>query len=81
MDECPGTLFIWPYSLKDPSVEAIDAIDHQKLGRDLGQALRKYKQRNRNDLWEVVFHFQSAGDKPPLLGGHVFSTHPFKGSA
>ena len=29
--------------------------------------------------WYV--NFQSAGDKPPPLGGNVFSTHPFKGPA
>ena len=28
-----------------------------------------------------MFNFQSAGDKPPPLGGNVFSTHPFKGPA
>ena len=57
MDECPGAMFIWPYSLKEPSVEAIDAMDNQKLGRDLGQALREFRQNNEKDLWEVVFRF------------------------
>ena len=49
--------FIWPFSLKEPSVEAVDAIDNQKLGRDMGQALRKLSQKDANDLWEVVFRF------------------------
>ncbi len=57
MDECPGAMFIWPFSTKMPSVEAIDAIDNQKLGREMGLALRKYKQNDVNDLWEVVFKF------------------------
>jgi hypothetical protein len=57
MDECPGAMFIWPFSLKDPSVEAVDAIDNQKLGRDMGLALRKYPQQLATDLWEVVFRF------------------------
>jgi hypothetical protein len=57
MDECPGAMFIWPFSLKHPHVEAIDAIDNQRLGRELGAALRPYSQRDENDLWEVVFRF------------------------
>jgi len=57
MDECPGAMFIWPYSLKDPSVEAVDAVDNQRLGRDMGQALRRFSQVDANDLWEVVFRF------------------------
>ena len=55
-DECPGAMFIWSSS-KEPSVEAIDAIDNQKLGRELGNALRKYKQKTEEDLWEVKFTF------------------------
>jgi hypothetical protein len=57
MDECPGAMFIWPFSLQEPDVEAVDAVDNQKLGRDLGRALRAYPQKDQNDLWEVVFQF------------------------
>ena len=57
MDECPGAMFIWPFSLQEPDVEAVDAVDNQKLGRDLGRALRAYPQTDQNDLWEVVFQF------------------------
>ena len=57
MDECPGAMFIWPFSLKEPHVEAVDAVDNQRLGRDLGRALRTYPQKDQNDLWEVVFQF------------------------
>jgi hypothetical protein len=57
MDECPGAMFIWPFSLKHPSVEAVDAVDNQRLGRDMGQALRKFSQVDANDLWEVLFRF------------------------
>lgn len=56
LDECPGAMFIWT-APKDADVEAIDAIDNQALGRDLGSALRKYPQRDERDLWEVVFRF------------------------
>jgi hypothetical protein len=56
IDECPGAMFIWT-SMKDADVEAIDAIDNQALGRDLGNALRKYKQKDEKDLWEVQFRF------------------------
>lgn len=57
MDECPGAMFIWPFSLKEPDVEAVDAVDNQRLGRDLGSVLRAYPQKDQNDLWEVVFQF------------------------
>jgi hypothetical protein len=57
IDECPGAMFIWPCSLKEPSVEAVDAVDNQNLGRDMGQALRKFEQQDKTDLWEVVFRF------------------------
>ena len=56
IDECPGAMFIWT-TMKDADVEAIDAIDNQALGRDLGNALRKYKQKDEKDLWEVQFLF------------------------
>jgi hypothetical protein len=55
-DECPGAMFIWT-SLKEPSIEAVDAIENQKLGRDLGRELRKYPQKDASDLWEVAFRF------------------------
>jgi hypothetical protein len=55
-DECPGAMFIWT-SHKQAHVEAVDAIDNQKLGRDLGQALRRYEQRDEKDLWAIVFRF------------------------
>ena len=38
-------------------VEAVDAVDNQRLGRDLGRALRAYPQKDQNDFWEVVFQF------------------------
>jgi hypothetical protein len=50
-------MFIWPFSLKDADVEAIDAIDNQKLGRALGSVLRPYAQDSPNELWEVSFKF------------------------
>jgi len=56
-DECPGAMFIWPYSLKSASVEDIDATDNQLLGRDMGLALRRFHQKDHRDLWEVVFRF------------------------
>lgn len=55
-DECPGAMFIWT-ALKYPSVEAVDSIDNQKLGRDMGLALRQYRQGDSDDLWEVTFKF------------------------
>ena len=55
-DECPGAMFIWS-TLKSAHVEAVDAIDNQRLGRDLGNALRQYEQRDESDLWEVRFRF------------------------
>jgi hypothetical protein len=55
-DECPGAMFIWT-TLKDPSVEAVDALHNQALGRDLGRALQPYEQRSPLDLWEVTFRF------------------------
>jgi hypothetical protein len=57
IDECPGAMFIWT-SAKKAHVEALDAIDNQALGRELGAALRKYPQRDERDLWEVVFRFR-----------------------
>ncbi len=56
LDECPGAMFIWTGD-KEADVEAICAVDNQKLGRELGNALRPYPQRTRKDLWEVVFRF------------------------
>lgn len=56
LDECPGAMFIWT-GQKDASVEAIDAIDNQHLGRELGRALKKYPQPTEEDLWEVKFKF------------------------
>ena len=56
LDECPGAMFIWT-TARPADVEAIDAIDNQALGRDLGAALRKYEQKDERDLWEVVFRF------------------------
>jgi hypothetical protein len=57
LDECPGAMFIWTAN-KPAHVEALDAMDNQALGRALGAALRKYPQRNAEDLWEVVFRFR-----------------------
>lgn len=56
IDECPGAMFIWT-SDKEADVEAIDAVDNQKLGRELGNALRRFYQRDEKDLWEVHFQF------------------------
>ena len=56
LDECPGAMFIWTTD-KPADVEAIDAIDNQKLGRELGNELRKYPQADERDLWEVRFRF------------------------
>lgn len=56
IDECPGAMFIWT-TMKAADVEAIDAIDNQALGRDLGNKLRQYKQKDEKDLWEVQFRF------------------------
>jgi hypothetical protein len=56
LDECPGAMFIWS-GPKSAHVEALDAIDNQKLGRELGHALRGYPQQTPQDLWEVVFRF------------------------
>ncbi|MEM5387780.1 hypothetical protein VSR68_29890 [Paraburkholderia phymatum] len=55
-DECPGAMFVWT-SGKYASVEAVDAIHNQSLGRDLGLALSAYPQQDENDLWEVTFRF------------------------
>ncbi len=56
LDECPGAMFIWS-GPKWAHVEALDAMDNQKLGRELGAALRRYPQPTPEDLWEVVFRF------------------------
>lgn len=56
IDECPGAMFIWTTDL-EADVDAIDAIDNQKLGRELGNALRQFPQRDEKDLWEVIFCF------------------------
>ncbi len=56
LDECPGAMFIWT-TAKAADVEAIDAIDNQSLGRDLGLKLRQFEQKDERDLWEVVFRF------------------------
>lgn len=56
IDECPGAMFIWT-TAKMVDVEAVDAIDNQKLGRDMGLALRPFQQTNPKDLWEVRFKF------------------------
>src|SRR5882724_5793444 len=53
-DECPGAMFVWT-AIKHPSVEAVDAIHNQKLGRDLGRALQRFAQKRPTDLWEVTF--------------------------
>jgi hypothetical protein len=55
-DECPGAMFIWT-SRKEHSVEAVDAIHNQNLGRDLKNSLLPYQQQTPNDLWEVTFLF------------------------
>ena len=62
LDECPGAMFIWT-GFKAAHVEAIDAIDNQKLGRDLGAQLRQYAQKDEKDLWEVRFRFIGRGTK------------------
>ncbi len=49
-------MFIWPGN-RQADAEAVDAIDNQALGRDLGRKLQKCEQQNENDLWEVVFRF------------------------
>ena len=49
-------MFIWT-AVKEADVEAIDAIDNQKLGRNLGTALRPFAQNDEKDLWEVQFRF------------------------
>ena len=56
LDECPGAMFIWT-GMKVADVEALDAIDNQKLGREMGLSLRQYEQRSEKELWEVVFRF------------------------
>jgi hypothetical protein len=56
LDECPGAMFVW-MGLKEASVEPLNAVDNQKLGRALGHALRPYPQRKIRELWEVVFRF------------------------
>jgi|SRR3954471_21507073 hypothetical protein len=55
-DECPGAMFIWT-AIKYPSVEAVDAIHNQNLGRDLGRVLQSFGQTAPSDLWEVIFFF------------------------
>lgn len=57
LDECPGAMFIWDGPKDKADVEAIDAIDNQTLGRDLGNALRRYEQKDDKDWWQVVFKF------------------------
>lgn len=57
LDECPGAMFIWSNSGKEAHVEALCADSNQRLGRDLGAELRKYKQATPADLWEVKFRF------------------------
>jgi hypothetical protein len=49
-------MFVWS-GMKEAHVEALDAIDNQTLGRDMGAALRKYQQKSEQDLWEVIFRF------------------------
>jgi hypothetical protein len=56
IDECPGAMFIWT-TAKEVDVDAIDAIDNQTLGRDLGNVLRRFPQATEQDLWEVQFQF------------------------
>ncbi len=56
LDECPGAMFIWT-GYREADVEAIDAIDNQTLGRDLGRELRPFEQKNEEELWEVIFRF------------------------
>ncbi|MGE3109491.1 MAG: hypothetical protein AB7G11_10515 [Phycisphaerales bacterium] len=57
LDECPGAMFIWSNQHKEPHVEPLCATANQKLGRDLGAHLRKFKQATPADLWEVKFRF------------------------
>jgi hypothetical protein len=57
IDECPGAMFIWPFTDKEVSTEAIDAIDNRSLGSALGLALRQFEQKDDRDLWEVLFRF------------------------
>lgn len=56
IDECPGAMFIWT-APKAPSTEAVDAIDNQALGRDMGRALRPFQPTSTGDMWEVRFLF------------------------
>lgn len=56
LDECPGAMFVWEGD-READVEPIDAIDNQTLGRALMHALKAYKQKTREELWEVVFRF------------------------
>jgi hypothetical protein len=55
-DEAPGASMIWEADLP-PSVEMVDAVHNQALGRDIGNALRQFPQNDPNDLWEIVFEF------------------------
>ena len=57
IDECPGAMFIWDGPRFHASIEPIDPIDNQKLGRELGHALRQFEQKTEADLWEVQFRF------------------------
>jgi len=57
LDECPGAMFIWSNSGKRADVEPLCADSNQRMGRDMGNALRKFPQKTRADLWEVVFRF------------------------
>ena len=52
-DECPGAMFIWTRDVA-PHVEAVDAIDNQNLGRDMKNALRRYRDAQ---MWQVKFRF------------------------
>jgi hypothetical protein len=48
---------IWDGPEDYPSVDALDAIDNQALGRDMGNAFRQFRQADPNELWELVFEF------------------------
>lgn len=56
LDEAPGAMFIHSTD-KEVSVEPLCAVSNQKLGRDLGNALRKFKQNSPQELWQVIFRF------------------------
>ncbi|MFA6966184.1 MULTISPECIES: hypothetical protein [Bosea] len=56
IDECPGAMFIWQ-GKKEASTEPVFAHNNQRLGRDMGWALRPFQQTGETDFWEVRFKF------------------------